>query len=125
MKLHTNMKKDYFIANKNDSLETIIKKLFINSNRGLVVIDQKKVVGVIAAGDILESLVYKKNMNATASSIMNKSFKFLRKKDMKLAAKIFAKQLHAFIPIVNIRMELIDIITLDYFLKHFSLKKNK
>ena len=76
MKLHTNMKKDYFIANKNDSLETIIKKLFINSNRGLVVIDQKKVVGVITAGDILASLVYKKNMSATASSIMNKSFKF-------------------------------------------------
>ena len=119
------MKKDYFIANKNDSLETIIQKLFINSNRGLVVIDKKKIVGVITAGDILESLVYKKNMNATASSIMNKSFKFLRKKDMKLAAKIFAKQLHTFIPIVNIRMELIDIITLDYFLKHFFLKKNK
>ena len=109
------MKKDYFIANKNDSLETIIHKIIINSNRGLVVIDKKKVVGVITAGDILESLVYKKNMNAAASSIMNKSFKFLRKKDMNLAAKIFAKQLHAFIPIVNKRMELTDIITFQQF----------
>ena len=60
--------------------------------------------------------MYKKNINATASSIMNKSFKFLKKKDFDAAPKIFQKHLCSFIPVVNSNMTIKDLITLDEFL---------
>ena len=79
-------------------------------------INKKKVIGIISEGDILKSLIYKKDMNATAFSIMNKSFKFLTKKDMILAKNIFKKHLCSIIPVVNSKMELKDLITLKQLL---------
>ena len=82
------MIKNYFIVNKEEKLESIIQKIVLNAHRTVLVVE-KKVVGLISEGDILKSLIYKKNMNATASSMMNKSFKFLLKKDMSQAKKSF------------------------------------
>ena len=48
---------------------------------------------------------------------MNKSFKFLKSYDDKKAKEIFRKHLVSFIPIVNSKMELVKIITLEQFLK--------
>ena len=47
---------------------------------------------------------------------MNKSFKFLKTKDLEQAKKIFQKHLCSFIPVVNSNMILQDLITLDQFL---------
>ena len=47
---------------------------------------------------------------------MNKSFKFLEKKDFLAAKKIFQKHLCSLIPVVNSNMILKDLITLDEFL---------
>ena len=110
------MIKNYFIVDKDERLESIIQKIVLNAHRAVLVIERKKVIGLISEGDILKSLVYKKNMNATASTIMNKSFKFLLKKDMTLAKKMFQRYLCSFIPIVNSKMELKDLITLEQLL---------
>ena len=110
------MIKNYFIVDKDERLESIIQKIVLNAHRAVLVIERKKVIGLISEGDILKSLVYKKNMNATASTIMNKSFKFLLKKDMTLAKKMFQRYLCSFIPIVNSKMELKDLITLKQLL---------
>ena len=110
------MIKNYFIVNKEEKLESIIQKIVLNAHRTVLVVEKKKVVGLISEGDILKSLIYKKNMNATASSMMNKSFKFLLKKDMSQAKKVFQKHLCSLIPVVNSKMELKDLITLKQFL---------
>ncbi len=47
---------------------------------------------------------------------MNKSFKFLMKKDDKEAKKIFQKHLCSLIPVVNSNMILKDLFTLEKFL---------
>ena len=108
------MIKNYFLVDKNERIESIIEKIILNSHRAVIVVE-KKVLGLISEGDILKSLMYKKNINATASSIMNKSFKFLKKK-ISMLQKIFQKHLCSFIPVVNSNMTIKDLITLDEFL---------
>jgi len=110
------MIKHYFLVDKNEKLDSIIEKILLNCHRAVVVVEKKKVLGLISEGDILNSLIYKKNFNATASTIMNKSFKFLEKKDFLAAKKIFQKHLCSLIPVVNSNMILKDLITLDEFL---------
>ena len=44
-----------------DSINTAIEKILINGQRTVIVTNNKKVVGMISEGDILKSLVYKKN----------------------------------------------------------------
>ena len=49
---------------------------------------------------------------------MNKSFKFVENKNRDQVKKIFSEQTCTFIPVVNKKMELVDIINLDdFFLK--------
>ena len=106
----------YFIVNKNDSIDTVIQKILYNGHRGVLVVDKKKLIGVITEGDILKSLIYRKKFNATANSIMNKSFKFSNKKDQHQAKKIFKKYLCPIIPIVNDKMDLKGLLTLKEYL---------
>ena len=47
---------------------------------------------------------------------MNKSFIFLEKKDYEKAKNLFIKNLVPVIPVVNQKMELIDILTLEDYL---------
>ncbi|MDA7829065.1 CBS domain-containing protein [bacterium] len=110
------MVKNFFIAEKKESLQSIMQKIVINGHRGVIVVEKKKVLGIITEGDILKSLVDNKIINSFAENIMNKSFKFLKKKDMKKAKEIFASHLCSFIPVVNDQMELKDLITLKQIL---------
>ena len=54
---------EYFLVHKNEQLKSIIEKIVINSHRAVIVVDKKKVIGLISEGDILKSLVYKKDLN--------------------------------------------------------------
>ena len=110
------MIKEYYLVDKNEQLKSVIEKILLNTDRAVLVVDKKKVLGVISEGDVLNSLMYKKNINATASSLMNKSFKFLKTKDFLAAKKIFKKHLCSLIPIVSPKMILKDVITLNEFL---------
>ena len=110
------MIKEYFLVNKNETLKSIIDKIILSGHRAVIVVDKRKVIGIISGGDILKCLVYKKDFNATASTLMNKSFKFLNKKSNTEAKKIFKKYLCSIIPIVSSNMILKDLITLDEFI---------
>lgn len=110
------MIKDYFLVSKNEKLNSIIEKILINGHRTVIVVEKKKVLGLISEGDILKALLYKKNVNVSAINLMNKSFKFLMKKDDKEAKKIFQKHLCSLIPVVNSKMILKDLFTLEKFL---------
>ena len=111
------MIKNSYIISKDLKLEQIIDRMYLNKCRGLVVLDKKKILGIITDGEIFKSWYYKKNMSVTAQNIMNKSFKFLKSYDEKKAKDIFRKHLVSFIPIVNDKLELVKIITLEQFLK--------
>lgn len=112
------MIKNSYIISKDLKLEQIIDRMYLNKCRGLVVLDKKKILGIITDGEIFKSWYYKKNMSVTAQNIMNKSFKFVENKNRDQVKKIFSEQTCTFIPVVNKKMELVDIINLDdFFLK--------
>lgn len=108
--------KEFIVAPENN-ISSVIEQILINGHRAVIVIKKKKVLGIVSEGDILKALIYKKKLHTKAENIMNKSFKFLKSYDDKKAKEIFRKHLVSFIPIVNSRMELVKIITLEEFLK--------
>lgn len=96
---------------KEASLYEVIEKIHINNSRTVIVLNKKKVVGVISEGDIIKTLVYKGNLNISAEKIMNKSFKFLKSKDLNEAKKIFKDTGISLIPILDKDMEIKSYIT--------------
>ena len=112
------MVSDIFKIQFNEKIEVAISKILENTHRTVFVLNKNKLVGVVSEGDILRSLIYKKKINTSVYTIMNKSFIFLDKKDTNKAKELFIKNLVPIIPIVNKKMELIDLLTLeDYLLK--------
>jgi len=108
--------KEFIVAPENN-ISSVIEQILINGHRAVIVIKKKKVLGIVSEGEILKALIYKKKLHTKAENIMNKSFKFLKSYDDKKAKEIFRKHLVSFIPIVNSKMELVKIITLEQFLK--------
>ena len=106
-----------FIVDPENKISSVIEQILINGHRAVIVAKKKKVLGIVSEGDILKALIYKRKLHTKAESIMNKSFKFLKSYDDKKAKEIFRKHLVSFIPIVNSKMELVKIITLEQFLK--------
>jgi CBS domain-containing protein len=107
-----------YLVNYNDTIEDVISKILINSRRTVLVIKKKKIVGTITEGDILRSLLVKKNLKALADKIMNKSFKYLYlKKDLKKSKDLFLKFNLNILPVLNKKFQLLDIIVLEDILQ--------
>jgi predicted transcriptional regulator len=108
-----------YTVNINDNINTVVEKILINGQRTVLVVEKEKTLGIISEGDILKSLVYKKNFNANLNSIMNKNFKFLKYQnfDDKDVEKIFTRHLCQIVPVLDKNLKLKEIITLEQFLK--------
>lgn len=108
------MKVEKYIIDFNASILDAIKKIQQNENRAVFVLnDKKKVVGIISEGDVLRSLILLKDIRTTCKSIMKKSFYFQYKKDIEQAKKIFKKKKISIIPVLDKKLNLKQIITLD------------
>ena len=99
-----------YIVKENETLNYVSEKILSNNTRTVFVQKKSKIVGVITEGDILRSIVNNNSINVCASDIMNKTFKFLEKKDNQQAVKIFKKLKITVIPILDNNMKLKDII---------------
>ncbi len=97
---------------KNESLSAAIEKIYNSNSRTVVVLNKKKVIGVISEGDIMKTLIYKRSLNISLDKIMNKSFKFLKSKNLSQAKKIFRETGVGLIPIINKNMEIKNYITI-------------
>ena len=109
-----------YIIDKDENIESAIQKILYNQHRTILVLDRKKVVGTISEGDILKSIIYKKKFNAKLDSIMNKNFKYLeyKKYSTKDIHNLFTKHLCGLIPIIDKKMILKDVISLEDYLKN-------
>ena len=74
---------------KNENLSVVLEKIHNNNCRTVVVLNKKKIVGVISEGDIIKSLTYNNSLNIVAEKLMNKSFKFLKTNDLDSSKKNF------------------------------------
>ena len=61
------MIKGYFLVSKNEKLNSIIEKILINCHRTVIVVEKKKVLGLISEGDILKALLYKKKCKCNSN----------------------------------------------------------
>jgi len=115
-----------FTIDINDSITSAVEKILINGQRTIIVINKKKVVGVISEGDILKSIIYKKTFNSSLNSIMNKNFKYLKYKDYsdREIDDLFLKKLCNLIPVIDKNFKLKKIILLEHYLKK-RIKKNE
>ena len=106
------MKNNNFSVSINESIENVISKILMNSNKTVFVLKNNKILGTISEGDILRCLLTKKNLKSPASKIMNKSFKYIfLKKNLKQAKIIFKKFNISILPVVKKNFEIIDVIT--------------
>ena len=108
-----------FTINKNENIESAIQKILLNKHRTVLVTDNNKIIGIISEGDILKSIMYKKKFNAKLEAIMNKNFKFLEYKNYNKndVYNLFVKNLCGLIPVVDKKMILKNVISLEDFLK--------
>lgn len=107
------MHKD-FIVEESETIDYVIKKILFNSKRTVLVKSKNnKIIGTISEGDVLRSILQKKNLNSPASKIMNKSFKYLIGKiEKEKAKKIFITNNVNILPILTRDFRLIKLITL-------------
>ncbi len=106
-----------FIVKKTDSIISAIEKIELNLHRAVFVVEKKKLIGCVSEGDIMRALINKKKIESSVESIMNKSFLFLEKENIKDANKLFLSTLSTVIPVVNNSMEIQNILTLESFIK--------
>lgn len=112
------MKKNFqlIVSQKDEKLSLVLEKIYKNNYRTVLVLNKKKIIGVISEGDIIKALIYNKSLEITAEQLMNKSFIFLKNRDTEKAKKIFKKNLIGLIPIVDKSMQLKDYLTLQEFI---------
>ena len=99
-----------YIVKEDESLNYVSEKIVSNNTRTVFVEKNSKILGVISEGDILRAIIDKKTLSASASDVMNKTFKFLSKKDISLSKKMFKKFRITIIPILDKNMKLKDIV---------------
>lgn len=79
--------------------------------RGVIIVDDGKVCGVLTLGDIIKALVEGKNIYAKIDKTYNPNFFYLNDCDYEKAFKIFTERNISFIPIVDKDFHLKDVIT--------------
>ena len=77
--------------------------------------ENDKIIESLSNEDILNGLLNRTDMNANVTKVMNKSFIYLKNKDLKLAKSLFKKTGVSIIPVLNSKM----IIDHLYFLNDF------
>ena len=105
----------YCLSEKSTANKAIEAMISSKDNQRLVFIVNKdlKILGTLSEGDIVRSLLINRNIdNIQVTSIMNKSFKFLLKKDLKEAKKLIKKFNITLIPVVTKNMRITSIIKL-------------
>ena len=99
---------------ENSTANEAIESILVSKNERLVFIVNKKfkILGTLSEGDIMRALLRNKSLDMLVTSIMNKSFKFLLKKDLNAAKKLVKKFNITIIPIVTKSMKIKSIIRL-------------
>ena len=105
----------YCLFETSTANEAIEKIITTQQNERLVFIINKsyKILGTLSEGDIMRALLINKNIdNLKVTSIMNKSFKFLLKKNQAEARKLVKKFNITLIPVVTKNLKIKSIIRL-------------
>ena len=118
------MKKNTILNNA--TIKVAMKKLNIDGNKSLVVIDKNNFfLGTLSDGDIRKNLLINLNLNKSISSIYKRDSFTINSKLLKIAKikKIFLKEKYNLIPVIDDKKKLIKIILWDNFFKNKNISK--
>lgn len=103
----------------NSSLKLIdaIYKIQQNKSREVIVLTNKKVIGILSEGDILRCILKKISLYSTIEKHYNKNFKYLKKYDRNKVNLYFLKYHINLIPIVDDNFKLKKLVTLSEYFK--------
>ena len=114
------------IIKKNTSIKLALNKLNKSKAKGLIVVeDDKKLIGTLASGDLRQAILKKKNLKKTIKEIFNTNPIYVfDNASLVEIHKILIKEKITFIPIVNEKRKVLDVVFLSQFKKK-KLKKIK
>ena len=109
-------------------LETYLIKIDTNINdaliqmsksdcRTLIVMDKKKVTGILSEGDIIRGFINGFLPSNSINEIIQYDFKYVTKNNLEEAYDFIKNNLILLLPVVSKNMELVDIITIKDFIK--------
>lgn len=117
------MQIDKYIIDKHSSVFESMEKINDNKKGFLIVTYQQKVCGVLTDGDLRRSIIKNKNLNKTIEDIFNRNYTYLTMTDgFKKVVEYFKEENIKFLPIINKKHELINIITKENL--HILLLQN-
>lgn len=106
------MKTDKYLINKNESIESALRKIDENCSGIVFVEDKGRVIGSATDGDIRRVLLIEKNLDLKISKCLNKNFVFLLEKDAtkENILKLLDTRIKI-IPILNQNHEFISVVS--------------
>lgn len=97
------------------------EKIQANDERAVLVVDGKKVIGMISQGDIVRALLRGVDIWSPLSNYVQHSFKYMTERDETKAFELIQKHNISIIPIVNESFELTDVVSLGELLPDMQL----
>jgi predicted transcriptional regulator len=106
-----------YVISQNSTLIIACDSISKNKSRCVLIEDKKKIIGIVSEGDIIRAFLMGADINSRIKDYINLSFIFFDKKDLNKAKSIFKKKQITLIPILNKKMKIIDLITLNEILE--------
>lgn len=100
---------DLFIS-EDLSIKEALKKLDETAKKILLVVEDKKLIGVLTDGDVRRWILKSGDLNESVKLIMGKTPKYILEKDLRNVKKILKKYNIESMPVLNSDMEVVDII---------------
>jgi CBS domain-containing protein len=115
------MKLNLYTVESNGTLLDAAKAIAKNRSRCVVVMNSKKLVGVISEGDLIRALLRDTDIHSKMDPFIQHGIFFLYERNMVKALEIFRTHGISLIPIVNSELGLEDVITIQDILSQVSL----
>lgn len=104
------MKIEDLFIDRNISIKEALKKLDETAKKILLIVEEKRLIGVLTDGDIRRWILKSGDLNEHVSLIMIKTPKYIYEEDKKNAKKYLKEYSIEAIPVLNKKEEVIDII---------------
>jgi len=99
-----------YIVNHLSTIEDAWSVIEINDHRSVIILDGEKVVGTLSDGDIRKAMLARRLLNTPVYEVMNINFACITTDQREEAEEIFKKKDIFLLPIVDGKLNLLDIV---------------
>jgi len=99
-----------------------VAKIQAGKHRALLVVRGDKVLGTLSEGDVMRGLLEGNSVFSAISPLVRHSFKWLTRRDLGEAFRLFRRSRITLLPVVDEDMRLVDVVTLGDILDVVQLR---